>query len=159
MISIIMGWDLCVYFDIDQNAIDAFITDNNLDRTKYEDYQTIKKYCITTFMPDLADICSVYYTWNEKLNIHKWSGSTGVNFIRNDERFWDKYYQKMFEKEHNVEFPECLNNILFRINNASDAEEIAENLEKYFADDYKLMHFAGWLKKTAKYSLYYDLSM
>jgi len=161
---------LDVYFDIDQNAIEEYIKSNNLDkmnRNNKEDYNKIIHFCKTELIPDVDNHSYLFYEWDQKLGIHKLSSFYSVKFIRDDNRFTDKYHHKIFEKKHGIPFPDCLDWVLLRIHDKRDALEVAENLEKYFPYDeddenvdhsnYGLTHFVKWLKETAKYSLYYEL--
>ena len=165
-----MGCNLYVYYDIDQNAIEEYIKSNNLDVINKEDYNKIIHFCKTELIPDVNYDSYLFYKWDQELCIHKFCSSYPVNFIRDDNRFTDKYHHKIFEKKHGVPFPSCLDYLLINIHNKCDALEIAENLEKYFPCDentddedidydsnYRLMYFAKWLRQSAKYSLYYEL--
>lgn len=194
-----MGCDLYVYYDIDQNVIEEYIKSNlsphllsvgvtpntsddsepngssssfnNLDVMNKEDYNKIIHFCKTELIPDVDNHSYLFYKWDRELGIHNLSSSYPVNFIRDDNRFTDKYYHKMFEKKHGVPFPNSLRCLLFGIHDKKDALEIAENLEKYFPYDenietdeatdnnsnYSLMCFAKWLRQSAKYNLYYEL--
>jgi len=159
-----MGWYLDVYFDIDQKAVEEYIKTNNLDVTNIQHRAMIQTFCKIELIPDVNYDSYLYYKCDPELGIHKLRNSYPVNFIRNDERFTDKYYHKMFEKKHGVPFPNCLRCLLFGIHDKKDALDVAENLEKYFPYDeyadnsnYSLMCFAKWLRQSAKYSLYYEL--
>ena len=91
-----MGCDLYVYYDIDQNAIEEYIKSNNLDVMNKEDYNKIIHFCKTELIPDVNYHSYLFYDWDRKLGIHKLSSSYGVKFIRDDNRFTDKYYHKIF---------------------------------------------------------------
>jgi len=162
-----MGWYLDVYFNIDQKSVEEYIKTNNLDVTNIQHRAMIQTFCKIELIPDVNYDSYLYYKCDPELGIHKLRNSYPVNFIRNDNRFTDKYYHTMFEKKHGVPFPRCLIYLLYRIHDKKDALDVAENLEKYFpcdeddesADDsnYRLMCFAKWLRQSAKYSLYYEL--
>lgn len=154
-----MGIDLYVYFKVDQKAITDFIDKNNLDIKNYEHKKRISDYYKKNFMSELEENW-FYYGYDNDLELHYLCSAYRVNFIRDDNRFNSKYYHEEFALKHGVDFPECLNGILHNIHKSKDAEEVAENLIKYFSKDDpddSLVYFAKWLQNTSKYSLYYRL--
>lgn len=156
-----MAIDIIAYFDVDQEKIEKYIVENNIDRNNYSAREKIidyyKKHII---YDDLEHVGKSFfiYLWDNQLKIHKIFAIKAVKFIRDDSRFNDIYYKNMLEKKHGKPFPFCLQNILYSLKTVKQANEVADQLCIFFADDYKLMNFEKWLRETAKYCIGYELS-
>lgn len=81
-----------------------------------------------------------------------------TSFLRDDPRFQNRRFLKMLEEKTGKEVPVVLTNMNFYIRTAEDALEAASGLETFFADDKWLVHFARWLRETAKCCSTYELS-
>jgi hypothetical protein len=149
-----MGWDLCAYFDLDQEEIEKFITENNIDREeeeeKIEEFFKSKYLADSTFRP--------MYSWNEDCSLHEINVSHHTSFIRDDERFENRRFQAHLEKKVGRPFPQCLKEINWGLRTREDALEVAGELEVFFPDDLSLKSFASWLRKTAPFCSTYELS-
>ena len=151
-----MGFDIYAYFDIDQNQIEEFIQNNNIDRNDWDQTSRVVDFYKEQH-PELKDI-SMIYIWNRKCQIHKIFSPKGTNFIRDDARLSDRCYNKILEKKYNRPYPYYLTNINLFLNTSERALEIADELAIFFADDEDLMYFADWLRITAKYCDIYEFS-
>jgi hypothetical protein len=154
-----MGWDIQAYYDVNQEEIEEFINKNNIDREDWDQNDKISSYFKETYFKDKGCHClGAIYSWNEKCGIHEVFDYYRVSFIRDDERFTNRRYQQLLEKEIGEPFPYCLTHICTTIYTKNDAIKVAEALETFFKDDEHLMDFAEWLKETAKYCSTYELS-
>lgn len=153
-----MGYDIIAYFRVDQKKIEKFIVENNIDKDNWwNEGNLIVDYYKTAIMAvnpyfDNSDTkyLDMYYIWNKDCKTHEIHSSTGTNFIRDDRRFSNAFFMR--------DKPYCLTDINHQLHTAEDAVEIADALEKHFAEEYHLMSFAHWLRTTAKYCDVYDLS-
>jgi hypothetical protein len=155
-----MGYDLLAYFDVDQDAIEKFIQENNIDKNDWKDWRShelICKYYQQNYM-DKNEKLNLMYSWNKACQIHEIHVSYRTTFIRDDERFTNRRYHAVLEKKFGRRFQNCLRNINWSIHTSADALEVADGLSVFFADDEMLMYFAGWLRITAKYRSTYELS-
>jgi hypothetical protein len=153
-----MGFEIIAYYDIDQKDIEQFILANNIDRNSWKQKQQIVDFFRAKYLDNDTDIDRLVYFWNEQCKLHEIFDGYGTNFIRRDERFDNRRFQKYLADEIGRPFPECLKNINFSLHTSEDAIEIADELEVFFADDDPLMCFASWLRQTAKYCSTYELS-
>ena len=154
-----MGLDVYVYYQIDQNAMEEIIQTHSLDRTTWDldKRRTIAEQYRSKYMPNLRTN-RINYIWENDL--HKLYDSRGVNFIRDDHRFTDRYYHESFKAKYGVPFPDCLDHILGFlgfIGYKKKAQDVADALLKYFSEDANLVCFAEWLRETEPYALYYEL--
>ena len=151
-----MGYDIVAYFEVDQEKIEDFIVENNIDRRNNQLGSLVVDYYKEAIMavspdgtafenPEMKDL-DMNYDWDEECQTHKIYDSFGTNFIRDDIRFYD------------TSLPYCLTGLLYNLHTAEDAIEIADALEEHFEQDYNLMGFADWLRTTAKYCDVYKLS-
>lgn len=154
-----MGYDLVAYFDLNQDEIEQFVMENNIDKKNCDqsdmivDYYKTKHLSNTNFTLDY-----MIYAWNEDCQMHEIMQYYGTNFIRDDERFDNRRYHKMLEDKYGISFPQCLQGINYTLRTSNDAKEVAKELRVFFPDDISLMHFADWLEETAKYCSTYELS-
>lgn len=155
-----MGCDLIAIFDVDQEEIEKFIVENNIDRNDWDKRKLVSEYYKSKYLTETPELY-IYYFWNRNCKIHEIHSSYGTNFIRDDNRFNNKTYQRMLEKKYMKPYPKCLRNINWSLHTARDAVEIAEGLDTFFSEDDEdedLMHFSKWLKQTAKCNCVYELS-
>ncbi len=151
-----MGWDIYANYDISQKELDEYMEKNNINKNDWDQSHVIGSYFENTYLKNEG--LSAIYSWNKECEIHEMFDSYRVTFIRDDNRFENRRFQKELEKKIGSPFPECLKHICFGLRTADDAIEIAEGLETFFADDDCLMDFAEWLKKTSKLCSTYELS-
>jgi phage/plasmid-associated DNA primase len=151
-----MGWDIEAYFDINKEDLDNFIKNNNIDKKDWEQHDIVSSYFKDTFLKEEPNLYPMY-KWNEECNIHEMYVWYRVSFIRDDERFENRRFQKELEKRVGEPFPHCLTTICW-IRTRNDALEVSEGLTTFFKDDEHLMSFAEWLQQTAKYCSTYELS-
>lgn len=144
-----MGQDITAHFDIDQEQVETFIVQHQIDRADWESCRQICRH----FFPNIYT--SYYY--DEELGMHEIFFAYGTNFIRDDTRFTDVAYKWSLEKRVGKPFPLCLE-FINCIRTAEDAIEVADELKVFFPDDSDLMDFAGWLRDTAKYGCRYSFS-
>lgn len=151
-----MGYDIVAYFDIDQKDTRAFIECLGIkDDIEYD----VNTYLKNKYM-DIADHDALHpiFESNSTCKIYEWFDIYGVNFIRDNEYFYNKRLQRILEKEHDMPFPESLNHFLWKLDTSEYARVVAKDLELFFPDDHKLMRFAKWLRLTSKYNATYELS-
>jgi hypothetical protein len=152
-----MGWDIVAYYDVNQTELDNFVNSNNIDKTEWEQHHIVSSYYKNEHLKDEKQL-GVIYSWNSNCKFHEVFDTYSVSFIRDDERFRNRRYQKELENKVNHPFPTCLTHICCTITTSNDALQVAEELERFFGDDEDLMDFAEWLKTTAKYCSTYELS-
>lgn len=152
-----MGYDIYAYFDVNQDQIEAFIQAHQLDRTHREGRKRIVEYYQEQH-PELNTLSYMGYSWNKKCEIHVIYASIGTNFIRDDERLYNRLYHRVLAEKHQRPFPDCLTDINMYLRSSKVAIEISDELTVFFGHDEQLMGFADWLKLTAKYCAIYDLS-
>lgn len=152
-----MGYDLIAIFDVNQEELEKFVVENNIDRTDWKQAGLIPDYYRSKHLMETPDLY-IYYYWNPDCKVHEIHSSYRTNFIRDDKRFENKTYQRMLEQKYMKPFPYCLNNINWSLHDYRDAIEIAEGLETFFSEDEDLMDFSNWLKQTAKHWCVYELS-
>ena len=143
-----MGYDIIAYFYVNQEQIEEFIVENKIDRDDSKQDRLVVDY-YKSKNPDMKDL-HIIYQWNSECKIHEFFDSYGTNFIRDDIRFSNRRFMQ--------NLPNCLSDINYGLHNTEDAIEIAEAIDEYFADDYKLMGFAEWLRTTARNGCMYELS-
>ncbi len=152
-----MGHDLVAYFDVDQDDLERFVRDNNIDRNDWNQCKLVSDRYKTKHLQDHPKLFPVY-CWNEECQIHEMFEMYGTNFIRDDERFDNRRFQAILAKKVGREFPCCLKNINWTVRTSYKALEVAEELAAFFAEDKSLMHFAEWLRQTAQHCSTYELS-
>lgn len=143
-----MGYDIVAYFFANQEEIENFIVENNIDREDWSQDKLVVNF-FKSKNPQLKDL-SIIYQWKSECNLHEFFDCYGTNFIRDDKRFLNRRFMQ--------KLPQCLCDINYNLHCAEDAFEIAEAIDTHFADDYKLIGFAEWLKITAKEGCVYELS-
>lgn len=143
-----MGFDIVAYFVVDQQQIDDFIANNNIDCNDFKQDYLIENY-YKSQNPEMKDL-HIIYCWNEECKLHEIFDSYGTNFIRDDPRFLNGRFTQ--------NLPYCLQNINFSLNSAEDAIEIADAINIFFKKDDKYMSFAYWLRTTSKHCDMYELS-
>ena len=138
-----MGYDLVAYVDVDHEQLAGMSE------------EAIKASITQKYPGDLG----ISYIYNEQCGMHEiYMYYGGTNFIRDDERFDNRRYQKMMETKVGQAFPPCLSYINDYVRTREDAIDVAAGLELFFKDDVSLMWFAEWLRKTAKFCSTYELS-
>lgn len=154
-----MGWDLQAFFDIDQDAIEQLLVENNIDRYDWGQSDVVGNLFKKKYLKD-ADKGSLFpiYNWNSDCQMHEIYDMYSTNFIRDDERFENRRYHALLEKRVGARFPECLKSLNWTLRTAKDAIDVADALNVFFANDKDLSHFARWLRATAKYCSTYELS-
>lgn len=139
-----MGFDMVVYFCVNQEQIENFIVENNIDRNDWkQDKRIVDFYKLQK--PELKQF-NIIYEWNEPCRLHKFYDSFGTNFIRDD------------PKLSNPRLPFCLQSIHYNLCSAEDAIEIADAIHRHLKEDKHYRHFAEWLRATSKYCVHYELS-
>lgn len=151
-----MGFDIIAHFYVNQNQIEQFIHNNNIDKNNYKEHHIIEKYYKET-NPSIKEL-NIIYRWNPEYETHEFKDFYGTNFIRDDKRFNDIQYHMFFQEKYKCEFPQCLNNINYSLHTAEDALNIANALTLFFSDDEYLMSFANWLRITSNNTYSYELS-
>ena len=151
-----MGYDITVYFNVNQDKIEEFINEKNIDRKDCKQHRLIVDYYKeqNSEMKELE----ILYLWNRKNQTHDFFDFFGTNFIRDDGRLSDELYIRNLVEKHQRIYPDCLRDINFYLRNVNDAVEIADELTIFFGDDDDLMDFAKWLRLTSKNCAYYELS-
>ena len=154
-----MGYDIVAYYNVDQEEIERFITENNINRDNWDECdETVPSYYKEKYLADEKRKLRPNYIWNPECGIHELYESYGTNFIRDDERFDNRRFQKILEEKFSRTFPSCLKNINYYLRTCEDAIEIAAELRIFFSEDSRLMGFAEWLESTSKYCETYELS-
>ena len=132
-----MGYDIVAYFEVDQEKIEDFIVEHNIDiRIKQLGSLVVDYY--KTCNPDMKDLHMIY-DWDEDCQKHEIYDLFGTNFVRDDIRFSD------------TSLPYCLTGLLYNLHTTEDAVKIAEALEEHFKEDHHLMSFAHWLRTISKH--------
>jgi hypothetical protein len=159
-----MGYDQVAYIDIkDQDEVTRFIAENKLDPYNFNDMMRIGSHFGNSLL--LEEGCDLNlgwrYEWSEECDLHEISCTYSSSFIRDDVRFSNTRFHAVLCKRLGKEkdaFPECLYNICWSLRTKEDAVEIADALGEFFPDDDDLVHFADWLRITAKCCSTYELS-
>ena len=151
-----MGYDIVAYLNIDQCDVTKFISENNIDVDDWEQTERIANHFYEKNANKIAR--HVYYNYNINVNMHEIYMSHHSSFIRDDERFDNRRFQQILEKEIGKPFPLCLKCINHCITTDKDAIEIARGLRTFFKNDFDLMNFADWLEDTAIICNTYELS-
>jgi hypothetical protein len=152
-----MGYDLVAYFDVDQQEIENFIEEHEIDRNDYKSSEKIAGFFKEKYLKDTN--LEPMYGWNKKCGMHElleYYG--GTNFIRDDDRMSNRRYQKMLEEKVGSPFPDVLENINWNVRDRESAIAAADAIDVFFPDDDNLPHFAEWLRTTAKFCSTYELS-
>ena len=149
-----MGWSIDAFYDVDQEEIENFIKDNNIDDSNikllikhfYEKFsgeklnENIESYYIPT--------C---YSYNKDSELHVLYEYHQCNYVlkhkllRNDD-----------SPPKKVKLPFHLSCWNLCLRTSKDAIRIATDLREYFPEDEPLMGFA---EKTSKYCYEYRISM
>lgn len=151
-----MGCDIFAYFYVNQEEIDEFILENNIDKKDWKQRSLIVDFYKTTH-PEMKEF-EIIYSWNRNDQIHDFFAYHGTNYIRDHKQLSDRSYHRVLEEKHNGVFPDCLLDINFFLRTVNDAIEIADALHEFFSDDDDLMGFANWCKITSKHCARYELS-
>ena len=125
-----MGFDIMVYFYVNQNYIDDFIKEHNIDIKDRKQHKLIVEYYKTKY-PEVKEV-DIMYSWNRNDEIHDFWSFYGTNFIRDDDRFSDERYHRTLIEKHDRLFPDCLTNINLYLRTEKDAIEIADELTIFF---------------------------
>ena len=152
-----MGYDQVAYLDVDQEDVARFIAENSLDPVENDDDE--KRICAE--FGDRVGLLELewMYSVNERCGIHEFCCYHHSSFIRDDERFENRRFQKhLCQKLMKDVFPSCLKNICWELRTREDALEIACALDVFFFDDKNLAQFAEWLRQTATCCSTYQLS-
>lgn len=153
-----MGWDLCAYLDVDQEAMMEIIAQHpDWDEDNYDLEQSesvAREYC------KLKNICGLrfWYSFDKDIGIHEMHTSYRTTFIRDDKRFANPRFIRILEQKHNKPFPDVLENMNWCIRSPLDAIEAADGIETFFGDDEDLMDFARWLRAAAEHCRTWELS-
>lgn len=150
-----MGYDIMAYFHVNQEEMEKYITDNNLDKKKYKDCDKISDYYKAKYL-DNTPINILYY-WNSSEQEHRIMSYYGINFIRDHMLFHNEEHQKELEQKYNRKFSPLFYCFFYHMRTPKDAQEIAEELSIFYQDDEDLMYFAKWLRETSDYAIRYDL--
>lgn len=154
-----MGYDIVAYFDIDQEEIESFIHKNSIDRSDWNQSNSIADHYRAKHLNNNPVFNYILYEWEEGCRLHEvFDYYGGTNFIRDDERLTNKRYQTVLSSRIGRPFPDCLRCIHMYVSTSEDAIEVANELCMFFAEDDNLMHFASWLKLTANYGCTYEFS-
>lgn len=159
-----MGHDLIAYFNISQEDIESFITKHDINRNDWKIYEEpiftyfIQEYIMEQDREYFSTLCNLSYSWDDELKIHTISSRYNMNFLKNDTRFENKYFQSLLEKKVGKPMPYILRVRFFCMKSTDDAREAAEAINDFFPDDEQLMWFREWLLKTKMYTVLYDLS-
>jgi hypothetical protein len=151
-----MGYEIMAHFYVNQDKIEAFINENNIDRKNWKQHERIVDY-YKEINPEMKE-CEIIYSWNRPDELHEFFDFVGTNFIRDDDRLSNPQYRRILIEKHQRLFPDCLTDINWYLRSTKDAIEIADELTIFFGDDEDLMGFADWLRKTSKNCAYYELS-
>ena len=151
-----MGWDIVAYFDVDQQELNSFIAQNNINVETLDGCKQIAKYFSDTHLD--GERLEPLYMWNDDCGMHEMFEYYRTTFIRDDERFENRRFHQELEKQVGRKFPACLRNINWDLRTKADAIEVASELRVFFPSDTNLMFFADWLETTAKYCSTYELS-
>lgn len=151
-----MGYDIYVYFVANQDEIEEFINSNKIDRNVSTQQKLVSNY----YKEQHPELTYVNYSWDKINQIHEFYDSYRTNFIRDDERFSDEQYHKMFQEKYQRQFPWCLQFLHTSLETGEDAIEIANELTICFKEDENecFMHFANWLRETSKKCIRYEFS-
>ena len=155
-LSYSMGYDLVAYLDVDQERIQEIITRGSYDIHSWEDSEII----VTEYLK-LSNFTGCFvcvYEYNDACEMHEIWSIYSTGFLRDDPHIQNRRFLKMIEAKAGKEVPVVLTNMNFYIRTAEDAAEAASGLEAFFAEDKWLVHFAQWLRETAKYCSTYELS-
>ena len=153
-----MGCNMNAFYDIDQEEIEKFIIENQID-TKDEASKTI---LIKHFYEQASgnklnqDVHSwqipTYYFYNKDRNLHVLYESHGCKCIRDHELLrYDAFPPPKYEIPWSI-------TMWSSIRNPENAMDTATDLRKFFSDDYMLMQFADWLERTSKYCYAYSVN-
>lgn len=155
-----MGWDIVAYFDVDQRELDDYIAANNIDKYDGQPVKLILNYYREKYIcgEDKDVKFELDYYWDNEFKLHRIYDIYRTNFIRNDDRFWDREIQAKAAERLRRPFPECLRSLHWYIQTSEDALEIAGELGVFFPDDEEIGWFATWLRNTAKYCSAYEFS-
>jgi hypothetical protein len=156
-----MGYDIVAYLDVDQALVQSVIDELQLDSKSYKNNETICDHVITKMGIDPKETLHygiMVYIYSDDCQMHEIQILYGTNFIRDETRFKNRRFHKMLEDKVGRPFPDCLKSINWNVRTREDALEVAEELPIFFPDDQDLLHFADWLKSTAKYCSTYELS-
>lgn len=152
-----MGWDLVAYLDVDQEEFESLLLKNGVDREDWEACARIaQEYASAHHAPEAAAL-SLSHEWNEACGMHEVYVTHSLGFLRDDQRFDNRRYHAMLEKKVGKPFPQCLECIPY-LGTREGALDVADALSDFFGGDERLMHFADWLRVTAKYCSTYELS-
>jgi hypothetical protein len=149
-----MGIDMRAYIDIDQEEIENFITENGLDKNKWDDSDKIAMHVKQSY-PEFDYL--IYY-WNEECKLHEVYEVYSTGFLCDDPRLTNPRFHRILEEKLHRKYPDCLRSINFYIKNDKDALEVASELRIFFPEECDLMCFAEWCEMTAKYCSTYELS-
>lgn len=151
-----MGFDLVAYLDVDQERIREIIARGSYNIHSWEDSEAIVTEYLT--LSHITGNFKCVYEYNEACDMHEIWSTYSTSFLRDDQRFQNRRFLKMLEEKTGKEVPVVLTNMNFCIRTAEDAVEAASGLETFFSEDKWLVHFAQWLRETAKYCSTYELS-
>ena len=156
-----MGYDQVAYLDVDQEDVSLYIAEHGLDPSDWDDMRRIGAEFGGQALPGRSREFGWMYEHNESCDLHEVWCTYGSNFIRDDDRFRNRRFQRALCKslgKAEDAFPSCLEFICHSLQTRDDALEIAEALGEFFADDRDLAHFADWLRDTATCCSTYELS-
>ena len=71
-----MGYAIHAYCDVDQEELERFLTDNNIDREDWDQKERISQYYIEKYITNETKTQSPMYIWNPKCGIHEICGTT-----------------------------------------------------------------------------------
>ena len=151
-----MGWHMLAYYRLDQDEVNKYINQNNIDifTCSYDQKRQIARHFYEKLSGDKIDDDKMYelpadYYYNKTLKIHEIIEDTGVNYIRDHEGL---------KNDHPMcKLPFHLSCCLTVLDTDEDAKKIAKDLRLYFPDDDKIDMFATWLERTSQYCYAYKL--
>lgn len=156
----IMGWDLLAYFHVDQESLEQFVCENNLDRTDHNDGDIISAYFMAKHLVELTDQgikVDPLYSWNQDCDLHEVFDMYRISSVPDDDRLYNTTYHKQLEAKTGKPFPICLKH-MYNISTPEQALEVAQGIRDFFSNDTYMLYFAEWLEWTAKYCDRYELS-
>ena len=153
-----MGCDMDAFYDVDQEEIQRYIDDHQIDTKDKTSVAKLTKHFYEKLSGNLLEpdtpwyYIPAMYHYDRHEEIHYISEYFYCNSIRDHELIKNReypYYRKNLPSSisgwSSIYNPQC-------------AIETATDIRRCFPEDETLMHFAEWLERTSKYCNRYDYS-
>lgn len=154
-----MGLSYEAFYDVDQEEVDAFIREHNVDTKRIESVAILTKHFYEKYsgikLPDDVNWWQIptNYSYNSKRKLHVLYEYIACNSIRRHELLLDDGFPpRKTPLPYHIKFWDS-------IYRPEQAIETAKEFRQYFPEDEILMDFAEWLERTSKYCYAYKLSM